>query len=155
MNIFCCPPGMVEQPDPNAGWKYFTGAVNIPIIVDRETYIRPGRIGPDGGYGGGVGFWGYGNCAVTRPNHSEWTFMAYDWHTLPEPNYEEIGVLHLYSDDVYPVLYHFTLTLHTRGWATLAGVANDLWLFGSWIRPVQPFILPRGIAQMKIGENPR
>ena len=155
MNIFCCPPGVVEQPDPNAGWKYFRGAVNIPIIADHATSIRVGRIGPDGQYGGPVGHWGYGYCQVTRPGHTSWAFMEYDWHTLPEPNYEQIAYLGLHSDDVYPVLYHFTMNLHTQGWATMAGIANDLWIFGDGIRPVQPFILPRGIAQMKIGENPR
>ena len=155
MNIFCCPPGVVEQPNPNAGWKYFRGAVNIPVLVDRQTCVRLGRIDALGEYAGGVGTWGYGNYIFTSEHDEMYGGIGYDWHTLPEPNYEPSSLFELWSDDVYPVLYHFTLDLHTRGWATMAGIANDLWLFGDGIRPVQPFILPRGVAQMRIGEFPR
>lgn len=155
MNIFCCPPGVVEQPDPNAGWLYFRGAINIPVVVTARTYVRLGRIGADGGYAGGVGTWGYGNYIFERPGQSLYGGISYDWHNLPEPKYEPSSLFELWSDDVYPVLYHFTLDLHTQGWATMAGIANDLWIFGDGIRPVQPFIQPRGIAQMQIGALPR
>lgn len=155
MNIYCCPPGIVEQPDPNAGWKYFNGVSNLPFIMERETYVLVGRIGEDGNYGGPVGTWGYGNYIFRSGEWGASRGIAYDWHTLPAPNWEEAGAFHLWSEDTYPKLVYFTLDLHTKGWATLAGLVNDLWIFGGGIQPVQPFIPPRCIAQIKIGENPQ
>lgn len=154
MSVFCCPAGFVTAPDINSDWQYFRGAEDIPFIVERETYIETGRIGEDGNYAGPVGFWGFGASAVIMPDYREWHLLAYDWHTRPEPNYEPLGILHVYSDAGYPVVGHYSLSLHTAGYTQMAGVANDLWLFGDGIKPIQPFILPRGIVQMKIGANP-
>lgn len=155
MNIFCCPAGVVEQPNPNGRWVYFRGAINIPVLVTKHTYVRLGRIGDDGNYAGPVGTWGFGNFIFACPGGDTMGSITYDWRTLPSPKYEPSSLFEFWNDDVYPKLWYFTLDLHTKGYTTMAGIVHDLWMFGDGIRPVQPFILPRGIAQMQIGALPR